>query len=65
MTDRIRTPVVHIPLAQLCLCIDCEACFQIGPERCPACTSRSWVLAARRTSELLARLAGGNHADAG
>src|SRR5438874_12618757 len=29
----------HLPLARLALCLDCEVCFEIGPEKCPACGS--------------------------
>ena len=38
------TPVVrtHFPLARLALCLDCEVCFEIGPEKCPACGSQTW-----------------------
>ena len=33
---------VHFPLARLALCLDCEVCFEIGPEKCPACGSKTW-----------------------
>ena len=38
------TPVTrpHLPLARLALCLDCEVCFEIGPEKCPACGSQTW-----------------------
>jgi hypothetical protein len=32
----------HLPLARLALCLDCEVCFEIGPEKCPACGSQTW-----------------------
>jgi hypothetical protein len=35
-------PSVHFPLARLALCLDCEACFEIGAEQCPACGSETW-----------------------
>jgi hypothetical protein len=36
------TPRLHIPLARLALCVDCEVCFEIGPDQCPACGSKTW-----------------------
>lgn len=35
-------PRLHIPLARLALCVDCEECFEIGPDLCPACGSKTW-----------------------
>ncbi len=32
----------HFPLARLALCIECEVCFELGPETCPACGSKTW-----------------------
>jgi hypothetical protein len=32
----------HFPLARLALCSECEVCFEIGPETCPACGSAMW-----------------------
>ena len=32
----------HFPLQRLALCLDCEVCFEIGPEKCPACGSETW-----------------------
>jgi hypothetical protein len=26
----------------LALCLDCEACFEIGADQCPACGSQTW-----------------------
>ena len=39
---QVTIPRVHIPLARLALCVDCEVCFEIGPEQCPACGSETW-----------------------
>ena len=33
---------VYFPLARLALCADCEVCFEIGPDACPACGGTSW-----------------------
>ena len=33
---------LHFPLARLALCLDCEVCFEIGPEKCPGCGSETW-----------------------
>jgi hypothetical protein len=38
----VNNPRLHIPLARLALCVDCEVCFEIGPDQCPACGSRTW-----------------------
>jgi hypothetical protein len=35
-------PRLHFPLARLALCLDCEVCFEIGPDQCPACGSETW-----------------------
>jgi hypothetical protein len=35
-------PRVHVPLARLALCLDCDACFEMGLDHCPACGSRTW-----------------------
>jgi hypothetical protein len=32
-------PHVHLPLRRLALCLDCEECFELGAEACPACGS--------------------------
>jgi hypothetical protein len=32
----------YLPLARLALCLDCEVCFEIGPDQCPACGSETW-----------------------
>jgi hypothetical protein len=39
---QLIAPRLHIPLARLALCVDCETCFEIGPDQCPACGSRTW-----------------------
>ncbi len=33
---------IHLPLAKLALCVDCDACFEIGAA-CPACGSETWM----------------------
>ena len=38
---------VHLPLMRLGMCLDCEACFEIGVEACPACGSKTWMALAR------------------
>lgn len=43
---RVASPS-HLPLARLALCLDCEACFEIGPSSCPACGSETWCPLAR------------------
>ena len=39
---QLVTPRLHVPLARLALCVDCEVCFEIGPDQCPACGSKTW-----------------------
>ncbi len=39
---QLTTPRLHIPLARLAMCVDCEECFEIGPDQCPACGSETW-----------------------
>jgi len=39
---QLVAPRLHIPLARLALCVDCEVCFEIGPDHCPACGSKTW-----------------------
>ena len=36
------TPRTFFALGRLALCLDCEVCFEIGPEKCPACGSQTW-----------------------
>ena len=38
---------LHLPLRRLALCLDCEACFEIGASSCPACGGDTWVLLAK------------------
>ena len=33
----------HVPLVRVVLCLDCEACFELGAEECPACGSGIWT----------------------
>jgi hypothetical protein len=49
MLRDVRTvrPSVHVPLNRLVLCLDCEECFEVGLEACPACSSATWVPLAR------------------
>lgn len=36
------TARLYFPLARLALCADCEMCFEIGFDACPACGCRTW-----------------------
>jgi hypothetical protein len=36
-------PTIHVPLSRLAFYIDCEECFQQGPDTCPACSSETLV----------------------
>src|SRR5438132_13423116 len=49
MISRRRKPAprVHLPLRSLALCLDCDECFEVGPETCPACGSATWTTIAR------------------
>jgi hypothetical protein len=38
---------VHVPFRRIALCLDCEACFELGGERCPGCGSETWVVLAK------------------
>src|SRR5207247_10421316 len=38
----LTSPRVYFPFARLALCADCEVCFEIGLEACPACGGRTW-----------------------
>jgi hypothetical protein len=38
---------LHLPLRRLALCLDCEACFEIGTPSCPACGGDTWAPLAR------------------
>lgn len=42
-----RSTGVHLPLRNLALCLDCDECFSLGSETCPACGSGTWTPAAR------------------
>ena len=42
----VRVSGVHLPFARVGMCLDCEACFEIG-SACPACGSRTWMPLAR------------------
>ena len=43
--DRTRSAALalHLPLRRLALCLDCEACFDIGAPSCPACSADTWI----------------------
>jgi hypothetical protein len=45
MTSRRRTlaAMMHLPLRQLALCLDCDECFEISSPTCPACGSATWT----------------------
>jgi hypothetical protein len=34
---------LHLPLGRLALCLDCETCFEVGSDACPACGIRTDV----------------------
>lgn len=40
-------PRLHLPLKRVVLCLDCEVCFELGAEACPACGSGTWITLAR------------------
>ena len=44
---RSATPSLHVPLRRLALCLDCEACFDVGTPSCPACSGDTWIPLAR------------------
>ena len=44
---RMVRPSLHVPLGRLALCLDCEECFELGVDACPACSSQTWVPLAR------------------
>jgi hypothetical protein len=44
--SRLR-PQLHVPLKRLALCLDCEKCFELGADACPACGSGTWITLAR------------------
>ena len=43
----LRVARIHVPLMRLGLCLDCEECFEIGSDSCPACGSETWMPLAR------------------
>ncbi|HEV8471604.1 MAG TPA: hypothetical protein VGR82_02410 [Methylomirabilota bacterium] len=43
----LATPRLHVPLARVALCADCEVCFEIGPDTCPACGGETWSTLSR------------------
>jgi hypothetical protein len=49
MRSRLQasTARLYFPLARLALCADCEVCFEIGADACPACGGRTWSPLAR------------------
>ncbi len=44
---RSVTRSVHWPLRRLALCLDCDECFELGPNCCPACSSETWTTLSR------------------
>jgi rRNA maturation endonuclease Nob1 len=50
MTRRLPSGV-HMPLRHLALCLDCEECFEIGSNTCPACGSATWTSLSRFLGE--------------
>jgi hypothetical protein len=40
---RTTAPALHLPFRRLALCLDCEACFEIGAPSCSACGGDTWV----------------------
>ena len=57
---RLGVPLsrVHVPLMRLGLCLDCEDCFEIGQDACPACGSETWMPLARFLETTRARRVG-------
>jgi hypothetical protein len=46
--SRTGTPAgYHFPFRRLALCLDCDACFEIGAGNCRACGSDTWCTIAR------------------
>ena len=45
--NHVVAPGIHLPLRKLALCLDCDECFTLGSQRCPACGSGTWTPAAR------------------
>ncbi len=42
---------LHLPFRRLAFCLDCEECFAIGHDTCPACGSETWTPLARFLSD--------------
>jgi len=38
---------LQLPLGRLALCLDCDTCFELGADPCPACGGRVWASVAR------------------
>lgn len=53
MISRRRKPAprVHLPLRFLAMCLDCDECFELGSETCPACGSATWTSISRFLEE--------------
>ncbi|HEY3066751.1 MAG TPA: hypothetical protein VGL09_13225 [Methylomirabilota bacterium] len=45
--QRYLAATIHLPLRRVALCLDCDECFEIGADRCPACGSGTWTALAR------------------
>jgi predicted amidophosphoribosyltransferase len=45
--SRVLADGLHLPLKKVALCLDCDECFELGREVCPACGSATWTAAAR------------------
>ena len=43
----VRLDGTYLPLRRVGLCLDCEACFEIGTSSCPACGGDTWVVLAK------------------
>jgi hypothetical protein len=40
---RTTAPALHLPLRRIALCLDCEACYEIGAPACFACGGDTWA----------------------
>jgi rRNA maturation endonuclease Nob1 len=47
ISERKTARTLHLPLYRMALCLDCETCFEIGRDRCPACGSGTWASVGR------------------
>ena len=43
MSGWVTGSTLQLPLGRLALCLDCETCFEVGADPCPACGSRASV----------------------